>query len=49
MRDRKEGGVVIVKPVWWRQACLLCSLVVSGFFAVVNRFGPEVSWGAQLS
>ena len=49
MRDRKERGVVIVKPVWWRQACFtLFLVVVSGFFAVVNRFGPEVSWGGTI-
>ena len=49
MRDRKEGGIVIVKPVWWRQACFtLFLVVVSGFFAVVNRFGPEVSWGGTI-
>lgn len=37
--------VEIVKPIWWRHACFTLFLfVVAAFFAVVNRFGPIISW-----
>ncbi len=39
----------MVKPIGWRQACFtLFLLVVAAFFAVVNRFGPVVSWVGTL-
>jgi len=39
----------VVKPIGWRQACFtLFLLVVAAFFAVVNRFGPVVSWVGTL-
>ena len=40
---------MVVKPIGWRQACFtLFLLVVAAFFAVVNRFGPVVSWVGTL-
>ena len=40
---------MVVKPIGWRQACFtLFLLVVAAFFAVVNRFGPIVSWVGTL-
>ena len=40
---------MVIKPIGWRQACFtLFLLVVAAFFAVVNRFGPVVSWVGTL-
>ena len=49
MRKNQKQKYVVVKPIWWRQACFtLFLLVVAAFFAVVNRFGPVVSWVGTL-
>ena len=45
MRRHTGQDIVVIKPIWWRQACFtLFLLVVTGFFAVVTRFGPVFSW-----
>ena len=45
MRKQSSKDVVVIKPIWWRQACFtLFLLVVTGFFAVITRFGPVFSW-----
>jgi hypothetical protein len=49
MRKPNPADVEIIKPIWWRQLCLtLFYLVVAAFFAVLNRFGPIVSWAGAL-
>ena len=49
MRKNQKRKYVVVKPIGWRQACFtLFLLVVAAFFAVVNRFGPVVSWVGTL-
>ena len=49
MRKNQKQKYVVVKPIGWRQACFtLFLLVVAAFFAVVNRFGPVVSWVGTL-
>ena len=45
MRKPSNQDIEVIKPIWWRQACFtLFLLVVTGFFAVVTRFGPVFSW-----
>jgi hypothetical protein len=45
MRKDQKKKAIVVKPIGWRHACFtLFLLVVACFFAVVNRFGPIVSW-----
>jgi hypothetical protein len=49
VRKNQKRKFVVVKPIGWRQACFtLFLLVVAAFFAVVNRFGPVVSWVGTL-
>jgi hypothetical protein len=49
VRKNQKRNYVVVKPIGWRQACFtLFLLVVAAFFAVVNRFGPVVSWVGTL-
>jgi hypothetical protein len=49
VRKNQKRKYVVVKPIGWRQACFtLFLLVVAAFFAVVNRFGPVVSWAGTL-
>jgi hypothetical protein len=49
VRKNQKRKYVVVKPIGWRQACFtLFLLVVAAFFAVVNRFGPVVSWVGTL-
>ena len=41
----KDSRVVIIKAVWWRQACLTLFLfLVALFFSFVGKFGPLLSW-----
>jgi len=45
MRKQSSQDIVVIKPIWWRQACFtLFLLVVTGFFAMVTHFGPLFSW-----
>jgi len=45
MRKQSSQNIMVIKPIWWRQACFtLFLLVVTGFFAVITRFGPVFSW-----
>jgi hypothetical protein len=45
MRKQPNQDIVLIKPIWWRQAFFtLFLLVVTGFFAVVTSFGPVFSW-----
>ena len=50
MRGEAKNGILIIKPIGWRQACFsLFLLIISAFFAIISRYGLLVSWLGTIS
>lgn len=49
MKKLSSDKVIVIKPVWWRQACFTLFLfVLAIFFSFVGYFGALFSWAGTI-
>ncbi len=49
MKKFSSDEVIVIKPVWWRQACFTLFLfILAIFFSFVGYFGPLFSWAGTI-
>jgi len=49
LKKLSSDKVIVIKPVWWRQACFTLFLFMTAiFFSFVGYFGPLFSWTGTI-